>query len=234
MTARSKVLFLCAIGLWPLASCSGPDVRLDPVSEGSHTLPPAPRGRVAVFSDDPRTAAGGSRWLAEHGLTVIDPQDVERAFQEELAAGATRGDKAFQDASRRLRADIAVILTTTIRETNIRPNTNVLMGRTPGGAGAVAIMPQYQDSGMFPGATGAPTMAPGMARPIHAFHVDVRAVDVASGQVGWSGNAKFPRPIFADEMSDVQALETLTRHALSKAWGLPPPEGSALPVAPPQ
>lgn len=194
--SRAGPFLLLLVGTL-LAGCASPRYT---VTEGSHKRLPNHHARLAVWGLHPVVTDTVVAWLRDHGFAVVDPTDLQQAFDKE----GLRASRSFADehnavqVAKRLGIDVLILTQSALGETPVG-NPSATAGGVP-----------------FPGST-----------PIafSSASVSLRGIEVASGELVLSATARYPHQLTA---TGPHTLAILACQALETAWGLRPPGERAL------
>ena len=176
-----------------LPACSSSSLLI--VTEGSHKRLPEKEAHIAVWGLRPVVTNTVVAWLRDNGFTVMDPSELQRAFDREHL----RVNRSFADeqnaipVAKQLGIDV-VIFTQSAVETTVVNRASTTAESTP-----------------FPGT---------VRTAFSNASVAIRGVEVASGMLGFSATARYPQQLTA---AGPGTLSTLACLAVETAFGLSPP-----------
>lgn len=160
------------------------------ITDGFHNILPNPNARVVVWGEHPSATGTATTWLQKRGLRIVERARLKQVFDEQMIRLTRTADDDAQvlKVGKLLGAETVVFIDTT---------------QTAGLASNFSVN-QY-------GGGGSSTTT-------YSATVFVRAVNVESGEIVWSGNARYGEPV----TSVNEALVKLTCQALATAWGFRP------------
>jgi hypothetical protein len=161
-----------------------------PITDGFHNVMPNRNSRIVVWAEHPSLNGTATTWLQKRGLTVVERARLKQVLDEQMIRLThTADDEAnLLKAGKLLGAEIVVFMDS---------------AQTAGQASSFSIN-QYGGGGS--------------STTLYSASVSVRAVNVESGEVVWSGHARYRDPVTG--VND--AIVKLTCQALATAWGLRP------------
>jgi curli biogenesis system outer membrane secretion channel CsgG len=134
-------------------------------------------------------------WLQKRGLAIVERARLQEVLNEQMIrlTHTSDDDAALLRVGRLLGADLIVFV-------------------EAGSTKSVA-----SSSEMYVGAYGG--YGESSSVPVHSSVVNVRAVDIQTGEVVWSGTARYPT---MDTGAPEDSFVKLTCQALATAWGFRP------------
>ena len=163
-----------------------------PITDGFHHSLPARETRLVVWGDHPVVVGTATTWVQKRGLRVVERARLRQVFlEQEVRLTHTPDDEAHVLSVGKLVGAAVVVFTESSSTQSVV--TNLSVGAYGGG---------------------------GSSTPVMTASVSIRGVDVETGEVLWTGNARYPR-IATGGVED--ALTKLTCQALATAWGYRPP-----------
>lgn len=162
-----------------------------PITDGFHHGLPEPNSRIVVWGNSPVVSGATVIWLQKRGLKMVERAKLLQIFEEQrIRLTHTPEDEApVLRVGRLLGAGMIVFAD---------------------GSSTSEIKGDYQS-----GTSG----GYGDVHTVHSGAVTIRGVDVESGEVLWSGTARYARQ-YRGSPEDV--LMKLTCQALATAWGFRP------------
>ena len=162
------------------------------ITDGFHHSLPSSRTLMVVWGKDSASESTAITWLQRRGFRVVERARLDQIFEEQAVRLKHTPDSEADilHVGKLAGAEIVVFV-----ETSIRTRESVEFAAYGG-------------------------MAAGERKMFYDASLSVRRVDVESGEIIWSGSARFTEPI-RHNLDD--ALINLTCHALATAWGLRSP-----------
>ena len=156
----------------------------------NHNSLPKRNSRLVVWGEQPSITGAATTWLQKRGLTIVERARLKQVLDEQM-----------------------IRLTHTADD-----EANLLKAGKLLGAEIVVFMESAQTAGLASSFNVNQYGGGGSSTTTHSAAVFVRAVNIESGEVVWSGNARYGEPIVGVN----EALVKLTCQALATAWGFRP------------
>lgn len=186
---KQLIVSLC-LGSMLLVGCGIVSSGIHPITDGFHKNLPQQNARIVVWGGYPSSTGTAMTWLQKRGLTIVERARLKQILDEQ-----------------------------TIRLTHTQDDEGQIL-RVGKLLGAETVV--FVDSSFNTGATSNFSVNPsgggGHSTTIYSLSVSIRGVNVETGEVAWTGNARYPRPVV--NLDD--GLTRLTCNALATAWGLRP------------
>lgn len=161
-----------------------------PITDGFHQSLPTQQTRVVIWGDHAGAVGAATTWLLKRGLRVVERAKLQQIFNEQniRLTHTPEDDAALLRVGKLAGAQTIVFLETRI---------------TPQEVASAAISAYGGRSAKY---------------TVYNVGLSLRGVDVETGEVKWSGTARYPEPGRNVE----QGVALLTCHALATAWGFRP------------
>ncbi len=184
-----------------LAGCGSGPTFIYPVTEGSYRELPPPNSRLVVWGTEPSVAGTATMWLQRRGLAMVDRARLQQVLEDRRNEFALTS--LDQGEIVRIVKGLGVHTLVFTKGEYTTEEWSLVGQMTLGGADGVVTL-------------------------LRSTAVHVRGVDIDTGEVVWSGSARYRYPRLVSMERVGEALTKLTCQALATAWGVRPAGGQAI------